>query len=73
MALQQSLGLSYKDAAHRLYMAEVERLQAERQTEHAFRILRNRVDKTVFHEIYPPITAIDAGELDNIALNEAGN
>ncbi|KAM6491587.1 hypothetical protein JOM56_012979 [Amanita muscaria] len=30
-ALQKRLGISYKDASHRLYMAEVERLQAEQR------------------------------------------
>jgi predicted phosphohydrolase len=65
MALQRTLGISYKDAAHRLYMAELERLKAERRAEQAFSALRERVDKTVFQEIYPPIIQIDAGNFDS--------
>ena len=36
-ALQDRLGLSYKDAAHRLYMSEVEKLRMEK---HAARAMR---------------------------------
>jgi len=64
IALQRTLGISYKDAAHRLYMGELERLKAERRTEQGMRGFRKHVDKTLFHEIYPPIIAIDNGHMD---------
>lgn len=32
LALQETLGISYKDAAHRLYMAELERFKADEKT-----------------------------------------
>ena len=58
-ALQELLGISYKDAAHRLYMAEVEHFKVEREAKMAFTKFKERIDKTILHEIYPPIMAID--------------
>jgi hypothetical protein len=42
LALQERLGLSYKDAAHRLYMAEMERLKADESSYKVNRILRDK-------------------------------
>ena len=36
LALQNHLGISYKDASHRLYMAEVERLKSDENMNKAF-------------------------------------
>ena len=36
LALRERLGISYKDAAHRLYMAEVERLKADEKLHKVF-------------------------------------
>jgi hypothetical protein len=36
LALQDRLGISYKDASHRLYMAEVERLKSDENMNKAF-------------------------------------
>ena len=36
LALRERLGISYKDAAHRLYMAEVERLKADEKLHKGF-------------------------------------
>ncbi|KAF8802330.1 hypothetical protein BYT27DRAFT_7261112 [Phlegmacium glaucopus] len=58
-ALAQKLGLSYKDAAHRLYMAEIERLKMADSAAKSFSALKHRMDKIVSHELYPPISAID--------------
>lgn len=73
LALQRTLGISYKEAAHRLYMSELERLKAERRTEQAMRGLREHVDKTLFHEIYPPLDEIDSGRLDKTQTDMTGS
>jgi hypothetical protein len=57
--------MTYKDAAHRLYMAEVERLKAQKQATNTFAAMVGRMENTVFHELYPPITAIDQGMFDD--------
>ncbi|KAF8809687.1 hypothetical protein BYT27DRAFT_7254402 [Phlegmacium glaucopus] len=36
LALQERLGISYKDASHRLYMAELERLKSDEKMHKAF-------------------------------------
>jgi len=64
-ALQEHLGISYKDAAHRLHMAALERLKGERQAARALTMLREKADRTLFQEIYPPIMAIDRGDFDD--------
>jgi hypothetical protein len=63
-ALQTTLGLSYKDAAHRLYMAEVERMKVEKHTELAFTKICETIDKTVVNDLITPIESIDNGECD---------
>lgn len=73
LALQRTLGISYKEAAHRLYMSELERLKAERRTEQAMRGLREHVDKTLFHEIYPPLEEIDSGRLNKTQRDMTGS
>jgi hypothetical protein len=67
-ALQTTLGISYKDAAHRLFMAEVERVQKADSAAKAFGALRRRMDDILSEEIFPPISAIDKGEFDNYIL-----
>ena len=42
MALQEMLGISYKDASHRLYMAECEKLKTDEKTQKAFSIVKER-------------------------------
>lgn len=63
-ALQTLLGISYKDAAHRLYMTEVEKMKAEKQVENSFGKIRETIDNTIVNEILPPIKKIDNGEFD---------
>lgn len=45
LALQHKLGISYKDASHRLYMAELERLKAADAAHKAFTNLDTRIEK----------------------------
>lgn len=58
-ALQETLGISYKDAAHRLYMAEVNKMKPEKDSEVAFTKVRQIIDNTIINEVYPVITEID--------------
>jgi hypothetical protein len=54
LALQERLGLSYKDASHRLYMAEMERLKADEKTYKAFATLEATTKKALekaFNEV----------------------
>lgn len=39
LALQERLGISYKDAAHRLYMAELEKIKSDEKMYKAFKNL----------------------------------
>jgi len=43
LALQQTLGISYKDASHRLYIAEVEKLKVADEKYKAFDSLDKRI------------------------------
>jgi len=59
--------LSYKDAAHRLYLAEVERLKVADSAAKSMTFVKQRMDK-VSYELYPPIDSIDAGRFDDYVL-----
>lgn len=63
-ALQDSLGISFKDAAHRLFMAEVERVKRADSAEKSFAAIRRSLQCLVKSDILPPIDAIDKGKLD---------
>jgi hypothetical protein len=63
-ALQDTLGISYKDAAHRLFLAEVERVKKADSAEKSFAAIRHSLQSLVTSDILPPIQAIDKGELD---------
>jgi len=63
-ALQNTLGISYKDAAHRLFMAEVERVKKAESAAKSFAAIRRSLDSVVTSDILPPIQAIDLGKLD---------
>ena len=43
VALQQKLGISYKDASHQLYMAELEKLKVADEAHKAFKNLDKRL------------------------------
>jgi len=47
LALQQRLGLSYKDAAHRLFMAEFEKLKADEKLYKSFANLKGSIEKVL--------------------------
>ena len=61
VALQQRLGISYKDASHRLYMAELEKVKRDQYIYKSFTILENMTTKTL--ELgYGTIRAINGQE-----------
>ncbi|KAF8799850.1 hypothetical protein BYT27DRAFT_7217388 [Phlegmacium glaucopus] len=47
LVLQETLGISYKDAAHRLYMAELERVKTDQKMYKAFITLQGSTEKTL--------------------------
>ena len=63
-ALQDTLGISYKDAAHRLFLAEVERVKKADSAEKSFAAIRRSLESLITSDIIPPIDAIDKGILD---------
>lgn len=63
-ALQKTLGISYKDAAHRLFSAEVERVKKADSASKSFAAIRRSLQSVVTSDILPPIQAIDKGQLD---------
>lgn len=69
-ALQKTFGISYKDAAHRLFMTEIERVKKADSAAKGFSALRKRIGEIVAEEICPPISAIDKGEFDDYILRE---
>jgi hypothetical protein len=58
LVLQERLGISYKDAAHRLYMAELERVKRDQKMYTAFASLDVSTKKTL-QMAYDTISAID--------------
>jgi len=50
LALQETLGISYKDASHCLYLAELEKLKVANEKYKAFKNLGNRLGEFV-HDI----------------------
>ena len=59
LSMQERLGLSYKDAAHWLYLAEVARLEVEQEAMNGIEGIQERVDNAIFNEIIPVINYID--------------
>jgi hypothetical protein len=69
-ALSQRLGISYKDSAHRLYMAELERLKTADSAAKSFTMLSERINNIMTHEIAPAINAIDQWVFDDYILKD---
>ena len=69
-ALQTRFGLSYKDAAHRLYMAELESVRTSDSASTYLEAIQARAISLVIEDIGPAILAIDTGEFDNITLKD---
>ncbi|KAF8814721.1 hypothetical protein BYT27DRAFT_7081200, partial [Phlegmacium glaucopus] len=69
-ALAQQLGLSYKDAAHHLYMAEVERVKMADSAARSFAAVKQRIHQVISHELVPVIKAINSWDLDDFVLKD---
>ena len=61
LVLQERLGISYKDAAHRLYMAELERVERDKMMYKAFASLEKSMKKTL-EMAFKSISDIDGTE-----------
>ena len=61
-AMQDQYGLSYKDSAHRVYLAEQARLQALANAHNAVLKIQERVDKILDHEIVPVMVNLEERE-----------
>jgi hypothetical protein len=59
-ALQGRYGLSYKDAAHRLYHSEVQKLSMANRAYQEMKEIRNHADEKIVEEIERNIASIDA-------------
>jgi hypothetical protein len=68
LALQETLGISYKDASHRLYLAELEKLKVADEKYKAFKNLETRVSEFVadINEDYEVVYGSDS-EADTTA------
>lgn len=69
-ALQATLGITYKDAAHRLFMAETERVKKADSAAKGFSAVRKKIEDTINEDILPAMTAIDKGKLDDYILSD---
>ena len=68
--MQNTLGISYKDAAHRLFMAEVERIKKADSAAKNFGAVRQSMASMICTDIISPILAIDKGKLDGYVLKD---
>ena len=64
-ALQETLGISYKDAAHQLFLAEVEQVKKADSAQKSFTAIWQSLQSLITADIIPAIDAIDKGELDD--------
>ena len=53
-----------KDAAHRLFLAEVEWVKKADSAAKSFAAVRHLLESLITSDILPPIQSIDKGELD---------
>lgn len=60
--MQTQYGLSYKDAAHRLYLAEVAGIQSNFDAQTAFAAVKNCICNTVKNNICNPVEIIDVAD-----------
>ena len=59
IAMQLQWGLSYKDVAHCLYLAELEKMRGSKQAENLMISVHQQIDRIITHDINPIINYID--------------
>jgi len=60
-ALQQELGLNYKNSTHHLFLAEVEKLKEQDKAKKVFSAIRYCIDSIMDHELIAPMLLVDEG------------
>jgi hypothetical protein len=64
-ALQVKYGLSYKDAAHRLYYSEVKKLQVEDNAYKSMNEMLDYIDSSIVQDLQQKLNAIDGHVIEN--------
>lgn len=67
-ALRDLYGISLKDACHRLYMAEVSKLETIDTAEKGMATINSRLTKGAIEVTKKPISLIDSGAFDEHVL-----
>jgi hypothetical protein len=62
--MQARWGLSYKDAAHRLYLMEVQKLLAEKAAQTGLSETQDRLDTMIDNDMVTPLIDIDHHVVD---------
>jgi hypothetical protein len=62
--MQARWGLSYKDAAHRLYLMEVQKLLAEKAAQTGLAETQDRLDTMIDNDMVTPLTHSDYHVVD---------
>ena len=70
-ALQSRYEISYKDAAHRLYLSEIRQLMADNAAYKAMTELYYRTNTSTINAIEKRINDIDLGVLDDKNINNS--
>jgi hypothetical protein len=68
--LRERLGISYKDAAHRLYMAELERVKKADSAARGAAALERQLEHMISEDMAAAISAIDEGRFDSVRDGE---
>lgn len=69
-ALQNTLGISYKDVAHWLLLAEVKCVKKADSAERCFAAIQQSLDSLITSNIIPPINTIDKREFEDSIWND---
>jgi len=78
LTLQQQLGISYKDATHQLYIAELERMTSNEKMFKGFRNLQASTEKSLallyrsVNEIESPVTTSNTETAADVGTDSAG-
>ena len=68
--MQDTIGISYKDAAHRLFVAEVKHIKKADSSAKQFGAVQQSMASMITANILSPILAIDKGQLDGYVFKD---